>query len=575
MYDSKKMSENRQILENKIRDNLKSVTEKIPLSQKDFMYGTYQITKPGYYYLTENIYFNPNCPCLYNDCLLDNETENLDWMPTQKQLEKGQYTHSSFILGFYAAITVEVDNVIIDLNSHTIEQHPLHYLQQRFFQVIQLNNSPFIVGQGPSGTFSDSGFQATKNIIIKNGIIGRTSHYAIHGNDNENIILENLIIKNFEAGGVALNNVDNIVFKNVLIHNSQQNVPVLGNYSALRNTKHVLKKCDTHLLENNFFNGISALDIFKKLLILENRIVNNYINNNYDSISNFYLNDEIETEIKEVFLNKSGLPDGSVITGIQITPRGIAIHAFQKNNDILNPCSIHSEGNNLQTQQMKIKSSNIYLYRVKISNLKIKTKEIIHCEYQNKKIVGSFGDTVNMLRIMDKDGYYKSNVLNDCCCCLAKILKNNDIQLITTLNIPDWFMEWSESKEKFGKYKKDIKFIFGTDIMAHVNKGILGLRIGGTYNINLQNIKIQNIYNNGPQSLESDFFIYQQRKNEIHNLQQETNNSYGGILAIGLLFADCSNIYGNNIQIQNIKSQHKQEYDILYNDSEHMKYLDY
>lgn len=576
MTELYEMIDKRESLENKIKNNFKNIKEKIPLSQKDFTYGTYRITTPGYYYLTENIYFNPNAPDLYNQYLLDVEKGDLDWMPTKKQIDNGDYDHSSFVIGFYAAITIETDNVLLDLNSFTIEQHPLHYLQQRFFQVIQLNNSPFIVGQGPTGSFSDSSFNATKNIIIKNGRIGKTSHYAIHGNENQNIILEDLLIENFEAGGIALNNVDNIVIKNVIIQNSEQQVPVFGNYSALRNTKHTFHNCDINIMENTNFAGEPAIEIFKNLLKLERRIVNNYIISNYKSISNPLINDEIEKEIKESFHNSSGLPDGSVITGIQITPRGVAIGAFQKKNDILNPCCVKSEQNISQTQEFLKRSSNVYLFNVKIHNLKVKTREIIHCEYQNKKIVGIFGDVVNMLKIMDKKGYYKQNPLNNCACCLAKVLKNHNMNIITTLNIPDWLIEWSESKEKFSKYKKDgLKFIFGNDIMAHINKGILGIRIGGTDNINLHNVNIQKIYNKGPQSLQGEYFKQQQTITGITNLQQETNNVYGGILAIGLIFSVCSNIYGNNIKIRNVKSNHNEDYNILYNDSEKINYLNY
>ena len=121
------------------------IKKKIFLKQSDFEKGTYIIKEPGHYLLEEDIFFNPNCPSLIikNKILDDNQENNneeLDWLPTEKQ-KKNEYNHSSFVLGFYSAINIEVDNVIIDLNGFSISQHPLHALQQRFFQVIQLFQS--------------------------------------------------------------------------------------------------------------------------------------------------------------------------------------------------------------------------------------------------------------------------------------------------------------------------------------------------------------------------------------------------------------------------------------------------
>ncbi|GMH93165.1 hypothetical protein TrVE_jg8497 [Triparma verrucosa] len=66
--------------------------------QDDFKDGTVRITEPGLYVLTEDIVFDP---------------------------ADGAYT-----LGFFAAITVETDGVILDLQGHTIRQSYAHYFHQ-------------------------------------------------------------------------------------------------------------------------------------------------------------------------------------------------------------------------------------------------------------------------------------------------------------------------------------------------------------------------------------------------------------------------------------------------------------
>ena len=107
------------------------------------------------------------------------------------------------------------------------------------------------------------------------------------------------------------------------------------------------------------------------------------------------------------------------------------------------------------------------------------------------------------------------------------------------------------------------------DIMGHTNKGCLGIRIGGVNNINLRNININNIHNIGDDTLKSKI----ENKNVTTvktNVEEETGTSYGGILSIGIIFSNCSNIKGENINISDITSKHNKSFNILYNDSEHI-----
>ncbi len=68
-----------------------ATTKVIALRQSDFDSGTYRITESGYYYLTENILFEP----IPNEELSRSDKPQTDW---------------------FAALSVECDNVIIDLN---------------------------------------------------------------------------------------------------------------------------------------------------------------------------------------------------------------------------------------------------------------------------------------------------------------------------------------------------------------------------------------------------------------------------------------------------------------------------
>ena len=156
----------------------------IELTQNDFTEGTVRITKPGIYILKENIIFNPN--------------QSNDFFPRMNQLEKFPMGNSGpFHLGFFAAITVESDNVMIDLNGKTIKQSALHNIEQRFYAHIELASSPFIPNQGP-GDFGKT-IKIPKNVCIMNGTLGLSSHHGIHGNKMENVVIHNVVFKDFEV----------------------------------------------------------------------------------------------------------------------------------------------------------------------------------------------------------------------------------------------------------------------------------------------------------------------------------------------------------------------------------------
>jgi len=131
------------------------------LKNSDFTAGTVRITVPGVYVLNEDIIFEPNPG---NDCFA-----------TPAQMASGLYpcgAAGSYHLGFFAAITIETANVILDLNGHTIKQSPRHNLEQRFYANIELANSPFIPTQGPFDFSDTSNYKPGSRVLIMNGTLG-------------------------------------------------------------------------------------------------------------------------------------------------------------------------------------------------------------------------------------------------------------------------------------------------------------------------------------------------------------------------------------------------------------------
>ena len=133
-------------------------------------------------------------------------------------------------MGFFAGITVEADDVVIDLNEHEISQSLPFYHQQRFFSCISLKSVAFPLNQGP-GVFGSSPVFAS-NVVIRNGNIGLSSHHGIHGHYNKDVVIENVHIYDFETHGVQMSYFENLKMSNVEIGPSS-NVAYLKGMAAM------------------------------------------------------------------------------------------------------------------------------------------------------------------------------------------------------------------------------------------------------------------------------------------------------------------------------------------------------
>ena len=148
--------------------------------------------------------------------MFDFENGN-DWWPSseQEQYPGADTARDEYMLGFFAGITVEVDDVVIDLNEHEIKQSMALYYQQRFFSCIALKSVVFPLNQGP-GLFGTNPVYPS-NIVIKNGNIGLSSHHGIHGHYNEDVVIENVHVYDFETHGIQMSYFKNLKMKNVEI----------------------------------------------------------------------------------------------------------------------------------------------------------------------------------------------------------------------------------------------------------------------------------------------------------------------------------------------------------------------
>lgn len=180
------------------------------------------------------------------------------------------YDEYAYTLGFFTAISIIGENIIIDLNDYSIQQCEGHLLMQRFFALIELNSSPFTQGNGPHEFVGPdvSHYHASKNVTIHGpGTLGRSAHHAIHGNDNSNVHIYDITFDGYEVAAVNLNNVQNVTIENCIVNGNRKDIPILGSFSATINMRsyiQYLKKKNYSMILRN--QTVTANDLYRRLL---------------------------------------------------------------------------------------------------------------------------------------------------------------------------------------------------------------------------------------------------------------------------------------------------------------------
>ncbi len=460
----------------------------------DFKYGTLRVTQPCAIKLKEDIIFNP-----------DNGDDSNPYCEPNLSHKKSRYIHRGYVLGFFAALTIECRDVIVDLNHYEIRQSNKHYVLQRFYANIELADQPFLPKQGP-GNFGETIDSAT-NCLIMNGKLGQSSHHGIHGNDNKNITIKKLCIYLFEVAGVALNGPQDVNIEDCCIDGKFEDIPILGIFSAamfLRQfAKHMITRCSKDEARD---------DLEYKLKELEKAI--DYVVDDCSSHKNLGKVDSCR-DLTKVFINKSGLPDGTSY-GIIINGKGVAVGAFS---------------NKLPTKYV---TKNIIIKRVNIKNITGKLHEVIAlssgdestgASYSNAGVQTDTAGSVFQIKevLNDTTELYEGNVVSDMQIAIARwsdeYLEGHDPVLsdarkaghLGTLNIKSAIVAWclpnityqgdgfnvthempfSEVMENTG-----IDYLGNGDSMFHVNKGFFGIRMDSVEDACI-NCNIVNVINKG------------------------------------------------------------------------------
>lgn len=200
------------------------------LSQSDFLHGTYRIVRGGRYVVTEDIELDFNAPA---EGASPNSEGAYMPLPTDAARYPGADAQSGpYFMGFFAGLTIEADGVELDLNGHEVAMSDALFAQQGFFSIIELGSQPFLPLHGPGNFGATPSWPS--HITIRNGRLGRSSHHAIHGNNNRHVLVENVDIHSFVTHGIQLNGFENVTLRDIDIGPSHAQLRLNANYIQMR-----------------------------------------------------------------------------------------------------------------------------------------------------------------------------------------------------------------------------------------------------------------------------------------------------------------------------------------------------
>ena len=527
------------------KDQKMNKSKVVLVKQNDFKHGTLRVRQPCMIKLIEDIYFNPNRPETWID-KSNNVTKNfseavsidknreLDWWPEFKLSNNKQYfekeVRNAYRLGFFTAIALENENIILNLNNYTLQQHPEHALQQRFFSVIELADQPFVPKQGPAN-FGNN-LRSASNVAIMNGKIGLSSHHGIHGNGINNIMVKNVDFIDNEVCGIALNGCTDAYLVNVNVVKNRHDIPVMGAYSAGRFLK---------LFTNGLKDAISVKsENYSKYLEL--------LNDDLDKTFNSVIFKKGKTP--NIYENKSGLIDGNYY-GIIINPLGVAVNAPLEN----------------RTTSKANETCNIYFKTVSINNIKTNINEILAIRNKDNKIMtapsGALFQFLSASKKINDKYYYEGNSLSNMQIELVQLLKDNTNikKFLGNFNFDEGLLIWRDNKQSYftHNYNKfighngleghDYDIIGNGDSMFHVNKGTFGIKIDGLNTSVIDNLTISNIEAFG---LEGSSLSGNYQKSHP---KQAHLNGYHGHLVYGLSLNASNDIMIENLNVNKLSSK--------------------
>ena len=492
-----------------------SVADTVSLTQADFT-KPYTISKSGKYVLEEDI--------------------KLNFYPQPYDIFDVQSTGND-LFGFPAGIKITAKYVDLDLNGFTLYQSPQDFCVQRFFALIQLNNTPFAIGAGPIPK-SYTTLESAEYVRIHNGELGLTSHQCILGNDNNNILLQDISMCDFEVTAVTLNNVQQAIFDRVYIKRSigiNRILPVSAYWSTLIFNYRLLKlafvkfyitTCEQNFIINTNNHIRNSLTPFLDVI---------YGNRTLTCIYRKceYLANKVMPYLRFLFNPSKVSPCG--VHGIKITGPNPSVTAFHQAID---------------DDPEKRKSTNVRFSKCTIEKLIAEITPTLCVTYDKKPVHVGAGLklTADLLCVP---------LIQDLVCTMNLLGKNTTLNefIKTTVN-DDIQLFVKEKSNCSGRVGFD-----GTmDMMGHINKGVMALRLGSNCVVDISQCHINDIRNEGKKldmtAAHCLLVKYNVKQIDFTDDTFLSPMNYHGSFAMGAILSGCETVTIQDCSINEIVAPH-------------------
>jgi len=517
--------------------SITSATNTVYISNTDIQSGTYRITEPGTYILAEDLRFNFNAPSAEDrtdESFSPNNynTDNMGWFPSKNQEEyNGLYTYDGlYSQGFFAGISVESDDVIIDLNGHSMEMSYEYYLQQRYFSLIEVGNRPSIMGQDLS-VYDDIDEVAPTLVEIKNGLLGLTSHNAIHGNKVDSFTISDVTIQNFDVAGISCNGCTGVSVSTSVVGPQNSNIPVFTRYNHARSLLPRLRDLSANYgsepIQFAARDATTVQGLIDRLVGQMDMVYNHIINN-----QEYEDNDKEWRSVKRLFLNANGGLDAGSSYGIVLTGEGTAANAI---------------GSSIEG------SSDITLTDVEIQGIYAKPLEQFkYVKADGNSVSLLFGDTIDLTHVFDqiKDPS-TSKYIGDAYTDLAfAVDKFSDSDVFKNgLRLSDGLRSLAFDNDNT-QFASEFNIYGSTDMQLTSIKGAIGLRIDGVQTFKIQKSLVHNVENWGQRgsTLAGEYSVPQ-----IMGEQEDIQYGYTGNRAQGVMIVSADGTL-DDVEIYDVAS---------------------
>merc|ERR1712228_105424 len=321
------------------------------------------------------------------------------------------------------------------------------------------------------------------HVVIKNGVIGLSSHIGLFCIDCSDIHFFNLKVRHFESHGIAMHQFRGFSIKNVEIGPSVNGqLAVNNNYKAARFMLPIFyavaKQNDDEQTVYFHERGPYTMQEIVQRLIERMDLAFEYAVNGMDDIDE---SSEEWIEAKKLFIDADGVSEYGTVYGLVLKPKESSADDSESAVAVIEDLYIHDLIVNPR-QIVKIGTSQDFWLRNSF----------------NAAMDLSIDDSEQPNNI--SDAIYYGDVYSDALIAVRQ-LSQSWWSLQRMIIWPE-FIKWSQGGKPLSTYFEDndveIKRFCGYDMVSGSSEGVIGISVEHSYNIQLTNVRIDNLINMAP-----------------------------------------------------------------------------